>query len=42
MDLNISVYDITGAYLYPNLDKEIYMEIPLGYIDKYKAGDVLQ
>jgi len=42
LDFSITIYDITGAYLYPYLDKELYMEIPLGFKGEYKEGEVLR
>ena len=42
MKLSLRKYDVSNAYLYSKIDKEIYIEIPRGYKGNHQKGDVLQ
>ena len=39
--MEIQTFDVSSAYLYSDLDKEVYIKIPEGYKGNYNPGDVL-
>ena len=40
MKLSLRKYDVSNAYLYSKIDKEIYIDIPQGYKGNHQKGDV--